>query len=257
MQNNILVVIPTYNERENVPILYDRIKKAYHDVDILFIDDNSPDGTGNVIDTLTIQDPTVHAVHRAGKLGLGTAYFAAFDYLKTHPYNYIIIMDADLTHDPKYLPALIAKKSSADIVIGSRYAEGASMHGWGSIRLFFTHFWRSMIKYGLGLNCDATGAFRLYNTAILKPEIYNTIHAKGFAFQMESLYRFKQCGATYTQVPIEAHQRIHGVSKLSGKVMREVAKTYFVLLYDRILHALHLRASNAKINKSAQTNQRQ
>ncbi|MGE0009673.1 MAG: polyprenol monophosphomannose synthase [Candidatus Babeliales bacterium] len=248
MQNNILVVIPTYNERENVPLLYDRIKKAYSAVDILFIDDNSPDGTGNVIDTLTIQDPTVHAIHRAGKLGLGTAYFAAFDYLKTHHYDSIIIMDADLTHDPKYIPAMIAKKDSADIVIGSRYAQGASMHGWGSIRLFFTHFWRGMIKYGLGLNCDATGAFRVYNTAILKPHIYNNIHAKGFAFQMESLYRFKQCGATIAQVPIEAHQRIHGVSKLSGKVMREVAITYFVLLFDRILCVLHIRSKKKNYN---------
>lgn len=247
MHNSILVVVPTYNERENVTILYNRIKKAYNNVDILFIDDNSPDGTGNVVETLSIQDNTVHVIHRAGKLGLGTAYFAAFDFLKTHPYKYILIMDADLTHDPKYIPEMIAKKDTADIVIGSRYAQGASMHGWGGIRLFFTHFWRGMIKYGLGMPYDATGAFRLYNTDILKPSVYNTINAKGFAFQMESLYRLKQHGATVTEVPIEAHQRIHGVSKLSGKVMREVAKTYFVLLFDRILRALRLRSSVRKM----------
>ena len=178
-------------------------------MDILFIDDNSPDGTGNVVEMLSIQDPTVHVIHRAGKLGLGTAYFAAFDYLKTHPYQYLIIMDADLTHDPKYIPHMIAKKDTADIVIGSRYTKGASMHGWGSIRLFFTHFWRGMIRFGLGMPYDATGAFRLYNTDILKPEICYTIHAKGFAFQMESLYRFLQHGATVAEIPIEAHQRIH------------------------------------------------
>ncbi len=242
MQNNVLVVIPTYNERENVPLMYNGIKKAYKDTDILFIDDNSPDGTGNVVETLSIQDPTVHVIHRAGKLGLGTAYFAAFEYLKTHPYQYLIIMDADLTHDPKYIPQMIAKKDTADIVIGSRYTKGASMHGWGGIRLFFTHFWRGMIRYGLGMPYDATGAFRLYNTSLLKPEVLESIHSKGFAFQMESLYRFLQHGATVAEIPIEAHQRVHGVSKLSPKIMREVAKTYFVLLYDRILRALRLRS---------------
>ncbi len=242
MANNILAVIPTYNEKDNIHPLYKKIKDAAPQIDILFIDDNSPDGTGQVIDALIKQDPTVHVIHRAGKLGLGTAYFAAFDYLKTHPYEYILIMDADLTHDPKYIPAMIAKKDSADIIIGSRYADGAAMHGWGKTRLFFTHFWRGMIKHCLGMPYDATGAFRLYNSKILTPEIYNTIQSKGFAFQMESLYRFIQHGATIAEVPIQAHQRIHGASKLSVGVMSEVAKTLFVLAFDRVLCALHIRS---------------
>lgn len=240
-KNNILIAIPTYNEKENVPLLYKEIKKLNLPTDILFIDDNSPDGTGAVIDSLTENDTTVHAKHRPGKMGLGTAHKEAFAYAQNNGYEYLITMDADLTHDPKYIPQLLAKKDAADIVIGSRYTQGGSMHGWGTIRLPLTYFWRSMIKNCLGLPYDCTGAYRLYKVSILKPSIYNNIKGTGFAFCMESLYRFSQSGARITEVPIQAHSRIYGASKLSSSIMFEVASRFVCLSYDRVLHALKIR----------------
>src|SRR5690606_15516802 len=138
------------------------------------------------------KDKTVKVLHRPAKMGLGTAHKAAFRFAQEHGYEYLITMDADLTHDPKYIPDLLAHKKNTDIVIGSRYTRGGSMHGWHKFRLPFTYFWRSMIKNFLGLPYDCTGAFRLYNVHILKPAIYNQVKGTGFAFCMESLYRFSQ-----------------------------------------------------------------
>lgn len=240
-KNNILVAIPTYNEKDNIPLLYKGIKQLGLPIDILFIDDNSPDGTGTVIDELIEKDATVHVIHRPAKMGLGTAHKRAFSFAKKHGYDYLITMDADLTHDPKYIPDLLARKDKADIVIGSRYTSGGSMHGWHKVRLPLTYFWRSMIKNFLGLPYDCTGAYRLYNVRILKPETYNQVKGTGFAFCMESLYRFAQHGAKIVETPIEAHSRIHGDSKLSWPIMFEVAGRFFSLSYDRFLHAVGIR----------------
>lgn len=240
-KNYILVAIPTYNEKENIPLLHKEIQQLHLPTDILFIDDNSPDGTGTVIDELIQKDPTVHVIHRPAKLGLGTAHKEAFRYAQKQGYKYLITMDADLTHDPKYIPDLLAHKNEADIVIGSRYTTGGSMHGWHKVRLPLTYFWRSMIKNVLGLPYDCTGAYRLYNVGVLKPEIYNQVKGTGFAFCMESLYRFSQYGARIAETPIEAHSRIHGASKLSWPIMFEVAGRFCSLSYDRFLHWVGIR----------------
>jgi dolichol-phosphate mannosyltransferase len=232
--DKILVFIPTYNEYGNVKRLYQEIKKLSYNLDILFCDDNSPDGTGKLIDELVNQDSSVHVIHRPAKMGLGTSYVEAFNYVRKHNYDYLIIMDADFTHDPSYIPSLIAQKDRADIVIGSRYASGGKMEGWNKIRLPFTYFWRGMIKHGLGLPYDSTGAFRLYHVSILKPEIYTKLTSKGFSFGMEALYRFKQNGARIVEVPILARQRQEGKSKLSVKIMSEFAKQYFRLVVERL-----------------------
>jgi dolichol-phosphate mannosyltransferase len=232
--NKVLVFIPTYNERGNVQRLYQEIKKLPYDLDILFCDDNSPDRTGELIDSLIAADSSVKVIHRPSKMGLGTAHIEAFKYAREHAYDYLITMDADFTHNPSYIPALIMKKDRADIVIGSRYISGGKMEGWNKIRLPFTYFWRSMIKYGLGMPYDCTGAFRLYNVKILNPDLFKKLTSQGFAFCMESLYRFKHNGAQIVEVPILARNRQEGKSKLSGKIMREVAKKYFCLLADRL-----------------------
>ncbi len=232
--NKILVFTPTYNERGNVQKLYQALKNLPYDLDILFCDDNSPDGTGKVIDELVAQDSCVHVIHRPSKMGLGTAHKEAFQFARNHGYDYLLTMDADFTHDPCYIPAMIAQKESADIVIGSRYTSGGKMEGWNKIRLPFTYFWRSMIKYGLSMPYDCTGAFRLYSVSILNPALYRTLKSQGFAFCMESLYRFKRSGAKIVEVPILARSRTEGKSKLSVKIMAEVAKQYFRLLWDRL-----------------------
>lgn len=233
-RNSILIFTPTYNERENVLKLHKAIRQLPIKTDILFIDDSSPDGTAEVIMDLQKEDPNVFIIYRSKKLGLGTAHKRAFEYAQQHNYTYVVSMDADLTHDPVYIPAMISGLMDHDIMIGSRYAQGGKMHGWNQLRLPFTYFWRGMIKYGLGLPYDCTGAFRAYRATILKPEIYNKVRGTGFAFCMESLFFFKRAGARIGEIPIQAHSRIHGQSKLSGKIMFEVLKTYFRLLFIRI-----------------------
>lgn len=232
--SELLIFIPTYNERDNVIPLYKEIKKHIPNCTILFCDDSSPDGTGSLLDELAARDTSVRIMHRPGKMGLGTAHKAAFCYARTHGYKYLLTMDADFTHNPHYIPAMLALKEDTDIVIGSRYAQGGVMKGWGVIRLPFTHFWRSMIRYGLNMPYDCTGAFRLYSVNALKPDIYEKFTSKGFSFNMEALYHLKRTGARIKEVPIIAHSREHGDSKLSGAIMKEVFFKYCALVRHRI-----------------------
>lgn len=232
-KNEVLVFIPTYNELQNVEILYKEIKKNKPEVDILFCDDNSPDGTGVFLDELAKKDPTVFVMHREKKLGLGTAHLCAFDYAQKHSYRYLITMDADLTHDPKYIPALFDKKDNSDVVIGSRYIDGGSMSGWGKVRLKFTYFWRNLIKNGLGMPYDCTGAYRLYHVKVLNRSVYEKVKSKGFSFCIESLFRLKEAGCKVAEVPIKARNRIHGESKLSFAIMKEAAFTFCRLFFER------------------------
>jgi dolichol-phosphate mannosyltransferase len=234
-KHNVLIFIPTYNERDNIERLYQEIKKLSHETNILFLDDNSPDGTGKIIDAIVAQDPSCSAIHRPGKMGLGTAHKEAFRFAHKHDFQYLLTMDADFTHHPHYIPALIAQREKADIVIGSRYTSGGQMHGWGKIRLPFTYFWRGMIKYGLGMPYDCTGAFRLYKVKQLKPELYDSLRSVGFSFCMESLYYLKKNGLQISEVPIRANNRVAGKSKLSTTIMSEVAGMYCKLLFDRII----------------------
>ncbi len=230
----VLVSIPTYNEKGNIEPLYTALKKLPFQIDILFIDDNSPDGTGTIIDELIAQDNHVHVIHRAQKLGLGTAHLAGFNYARENKYTHVITMDADLLHDPKYIPDLLSKSRHADIVIGSRYVKGGTYDGVSGIRKFFTHFWRLCIKLGLGLNCDATGSYRLYRVAILKPTVLDKIQATGFEFNLEALYRFKKAGAKIAEIPIQTHGRSYGTTKLTAKDQHMVWGNFCSLLWDRI-----------------------
>jgi dolichol-phosphate mannosyltransferase len=232
-KNSILVFVATYNERDNVENLYKEIKYYNKNVDILFCDDNSPDGTGKILDHLAKKDPTITVMHRPKKLGLGTAHYAAFEFVQQHKYQYLITMDADFTHHPSYIPHMLEKKDQADVVIGSRYVHGGAMSGWGKLRLPATHFWRNMIKRGLGMPYDCTGAFRLYSVKKLNPEIYTKVKSRGFAFGMETLYRMHQSGCTVVEIPIHAHSRVHGKSKLSFGIIKEFIRTLLRLSFEK------------------------
>jgi dolichol-phosphate mannosyltransferase len=235
-KNDILVAIPTYNERDNVALLYKAIKSLQLPIDFYFIDDNSPDGTGEILDEIAALDSSVHVLHRSGKLGLGTAHIEAFRYARKNNYHFLITMDADFTHDPKYIPQLLAQKDNNDIVIGSRYISGGGMSGWGKLRLPFTYFWRWMIRICLGMPYDCTGAFRLYRVSKLDPAIFEKLDSRGFSFCMESIYFFKKAGLTIDQIPIQAQSRLHGESKLSTNIMTEAAKKFCSLWYDRLFN---------------------
>ncbi len=233
-QHRLLLFVPTYNERDNVEFLYAELKRLPIIFDLLFCDDNSPDGTGLILDKLAAQDTSMKVMHRPGKMGLGTAHLAAFSYAKNNNYHHLLTMDADFTHDPSYVPAMLQKSLAADIVIGSRYAQGGGMEGWGKIRLPFTYFWRGMIRYGLGLPYDATGAFRVYNVQLFNEKLCSNLSSKEFSFNIETLYRFVRNGARVVEVPIVAKNRVRGKSKLSCALAFEEASIFFKLLFDRI-----------------------
>lgn len=233
-QQKVLVSIPTYNERGNVEKLIQEINNFLPEGDILFIDDNSPDGTGKLLDELAESNLHLKVVHRPEKSGLGTAHKLGFSYARDHKYDCLITMDADFLHDPCYIPAMIEKSAATDIVIGSRYADGGSYSGINRLRKKLTYFWRWAIQKSLGLGFDATGSYRLYRVAILDPKIYNKISSTAFEFNMEAVYYFKNAGATISEVPIKARGRIYGSSKLSSKDMFAVAKKLFSLACKRI-----------------------
>jgi dolichol-phosphate mannosyltransferase len=142
-------------------------------------------------------------------------------------------MDADFTQHPSYIPALLEYKDTADIVIGSRYIAGGAMHNWSGVRLPFTYFWRNAIKYGLGMKYDCTGAFRLYSVEKLNPELYLNFRSRGFSFCIESLFHLHYAGLKIQEIPIQAYNRLHGSSKLSGAIMREGATTFLRLLFSK------------------------
>ena len=231
----ILIFIPTYNEKDNVIPIYDAIRGLNKAVDILFLDDNSPDGTGKIIDQLSKKDNKVFTIHRTGKLGLGTAHKEGFKFAQKHDYDFLLTMDADFTHDPKYIPELLAQKDNYDIVIGSRYTEKADMSSWSISRKFVTYTAHFLTKYGLGMPFDCTGAFRLYNKKMIKKlnEVAYKIGSKGFSFMFESLFYLKQAGAKIGEVPITAFERIRGDTKISQQEMINGFLTMIKLIFKR------------------------
>ena len=244
-KEKLLIAVPTYNEKENIADLCAALREQAPDADIFIIDDNSPDGTGEIADELANKDKHITVLHREGKLGLGTAQMASYEHARNNGYTYLITMDADFTHDPKYIPAMREKmeESCADVVVGSRYAEGGEMQNWGGFRLMLTKFWCGCLRLGTGMTGDCTGAFRLYKVAVLDPEIYTSITAPGFSFGLEFLFRLHQSGAKIEQVGIVAKGREEGKgeSKLSSTEMWQMIKSY--------AHIINLRMFSSKPQK--------
>lgn len=232
-EQKILVSIPTYNEKGNIRPLYEALKQLPVNVEILFIDDNSPDGTGDAIDELCDEDCSVYGIHRKGKLGLGSAHMRGLKFARDKGYTHVITMDADFLHDPKYIPEMVEKSKAADIVIGSRYVEGGTYDAVEGTRKYLTYLWRWCIKSCLGLNYDATGSYRMYNVKILDPEVLKKVKAKGFDFNLETLYRLKKAGATIAEIPIQAHARLYGETKLTARDQKAVWGNFCSLCWDK------------------------
>jgi dolichol-phosphate mannosyltransferase len=218
-----LVTVATYNEIENLPRLVAAILDAAPKVDILVIDDNSPDGTGRWCDDVRQREPRLHVVHRTGKLGLGTAIVAAMRYAIEHGYEYVLNMDADFSHDPKYLPALIAGMQPpggppVDVMIGSRYVRGGAVEGWPLHRQAMSKLVNAYARWLLGLDAqDCSGAFRCYRTSLLAQVDFDAIRSRGYSFQEEILWRLKCLGARMAETPITFVDRVHGSSKISAR----------------------------------------
>jgi len=212
-----LVIIPTYNEKENIADLVKAIIELKLALDILIVDDASPDGTGAIADELSRTYNNVSVAHRSGKLGLGTAYIEGFNFGLRRGYRHIMTMDSDFSHHPKYIPVFLALKNDFDIIIGSRYIPGGKAVNWSFIRRLVSFTANFFAKVMLGLtNNDCTAGFRLYRSTILDDRsILQGFHSNGYSFLMEILYKCKQKGARIKEIPITFVDRRVGVSKIS------------------------------------------
>ncbi|XXF80555.1 polyprenol monophosphomannose synthase [Myxococcaceae bacterium GXIMD 01537] len=221
--NPALVCIPTYNERENIAPITEAVLRADPRVDILIVDDNSPDGTGQIADELAAKNPRVKVLHREKKEGLGRAYLHAFRTALEMGYPYILEMDADFSHDPRFLPSLLdAAEAGADLVLGSRYVTGGGTVNWGIGRQVISRggslYARTIL--GVGIN-DLTGGFKCFNRRVLEGIDLDAVVSTGYAFQIELTYRTLKQGFTVREVPIVFEDRRVGHSKMSRKIFLE------------------------------------
>ncbi|MFQ5792604.1 MAG: polyprenol monophosphomannose synthase [Acidobacteriota bacterium] len=218
----ILIVVPTYNERDNVEPLTKAVMELRLPVDLLFVDDASPDGTGEVVDHLATEMPGVFAIHRSGKQGLGTAYVTGFRWGLARDYTDFVEMDGDFSHDPAALPAFCETGARYDVVVGSRYLRGVSVVDWPLRRLALSFFANGYVRVITGLPfTDATSGFRLYRRRVLEALDLDTLLSDGYAFQIEMLYRAHRLGFRIGEIPIIFYGRHSGVSKLGRKVVWE------------------------------------
>jgi dolichol-phosphate mannosyltransferase len=218
----VLVVIPTYNEADNIRSITDRVRRAVPSVDILVTDDNSPDGTGAIADELAIADDHIFVLHRAGKEGLGAAYKAGFAWAKNKGYDAVVEMDADGSHAPEELTLLLDQLRDHDAVLGTRYIAGGSVHNWPMRRLVLSRGGNIYIRMALGMPFrDATGGYRAYRMPVLDAINVDTVASTGYSFQVELAWRAHRQGFRVTEVPITFTEREHGVSKMSGNIFKE------------------------------------
>ena len=217
-----LIIIPTYNELENLRPLLQEIFSYAPETDVLIVDDNSPDGTGKLADEIHNENPQVHVLHRAGKLGLGTAYIAGFKYAVAHDYDAAFEMDADFSHDPRYLPNFLKAIEHADLVIGSRYIPGGGTPNWSFLRRFISGGGNIFARFMLGIPVqDCTAGFRCYRCQVLESIDLDTIQSQGYAFQVEMAYRVMRQGFKIVETPIVFMDRRIGKSKMSRKIVIE------------------------------------
>lgn len=217
-----LIIIPTYNEIENLRPLLEATFSYAPETDVLIVDDNSPDGTGKLADQIHEEDPRVHVLHRSGKLGLGTAYIAGFKYAIAQEYDAAFEMDADFSHDPRYLPDFLREIEHADLVIGSRYISGGGTPNWSLLRRFISGGGNIFARFMLGMPIhDCTAGYRCYRRKVLENIDLDSIQTQGYGFQVEMAYRVLQRGFKIVETPIIFMDRRVGKSKMSRKIFIE------------------------------------
>ena len=221
--NEALIIIPTYNERENLKSLCDQVLTALPSADLLIVDDNSPDGTGQLADQMAAENPRINVLHRSGKLGLGTAYIAGFHYALSKGYQFVFEMDADFSHDPVYLPALLgAAKDGAGVVIGSRRVPGGGTENWGLGRQLISAGGSLYARTILGLDVrDLTSGFKCFRREVLAAIDLDAVRSNGYSLQIEMTYRAVRKGFSVAEVPIIFIDRRAGQSKMSSKIFAE------------------------------------
>lgn len=218
----ILVIVPTYNERENVERITARIRAALPEVHILVADDNSPDGTGAIADRLAAADPQIHVLHRLGKEGLGAAYLAGFHWGLENGYDVLVEMDADGSHKPEELHLLLDRLRTADLVLGSRWVAGGEVVNWPKSREILSRGGNMYTRMALRVPIsDATGGYRAFRAGTLRKIDLHSVGSAGYIFQVDLAYRAMQAGLEVAEVPITFEEREFGTSKMDNRIVRE------------------------------------
>lgn len=218
----LLVAMPTYNERDSLPATLARLRRAVPEADVLVVDDNSPDGTGELADRLAGEDPAVQVLHRTAKAGLGAAYVAAFGWALERDYDAVGEMDADGSHPPELLPELTAALADADLVLGSRWVPGGHVRNWPRSRELLSRGGNLYTQVMLGLPLkDATGGFRVYRREVLEKLPLGEVASAGYCFQVDMAWRAWQAGFRVVEVPITFEERQLGASKMSHAIVTE------------------------------------
>lgn len=236
MSRDTLVIVPTYNERENLPTLVERLLKLPVSVDLLIVDDSSPDGTGQLADSLSLKHPEVHVLHRSQKQGLGRAYCAGFAWALEKGFDFIFEMDGDLSHNPDDIPAFLKAAQNADLVLGSRYCNGIRVINWPLNRLMLSLCAAKYVQMITGMPfSDPTGGFKCFRRQTLQSIDLGSVDSNGYSFQIEMTHKIWRQGLRIVEVPIIFTDRFHGTSKMSPKIVREALRITWKLLFQNRL----------------------
>lgn len=220
--DRVLVIVPTYNEAENLELILDRLHRSVATAHVLVVDDASPDGTGELADKLAAREPWVHVLHRPGKAGLGPAYVAGFRWGREHGYEVLVEMDADGSHPPEQLPRLLDALSDADLVLGSRYVPGGAVTDWPWHRLLLSRAGNLYTRLALRLPLrDATGGYRAARGELIDRLPFDDVASQGYCFQVDWAWRAWRAGARVKEVPITFAERALGRSKMTGSIVGE------------------------------------
>jgi dolichol-phosphate mannosyltransferase len=230
-----LVILPTYNEIENLPKIVPEILDADPSLEVLIVDDDSPDGTGEMADQMAEKSPRISVIHRASKMGLGSAYIAGFKHGIAKGYDYLFEMDADFSHDPKYLKEFLREIETVDLVIGSRYLQGVNVINWPMTRLLLSYYANVYTRIITGLPLqDATGGFKCYRRQALEAIDLDSVRSDGYSFQIEMSFKLWRKGFRLKEIPIIFYDRQQGESKMSKRIVREAVWMVWRLGFERL-----------------------
>src|SRR6266850_504037 len=234
--NKTLVVVPTYNERENLPPLTQRLLALPTPVDMLVVDDNSPDGTGKIADELAVKHPSIHVLHRNEKNGLGRAYIAGFNWALEHGYEFVFELDGDFSHNPDDIPMFLEAAQNAELVLGSRYLNGIRIINWPLSRLMLSKCAATYVRIITGMPfTDPTGGYKCFRRRALEAIKLEAVQSNGYSFQIEMTHKLWRQGMRVVEVPIIFTDRFQGHSKMSGHIVREALIMVWRLLLQNKL----------------------
>jgi dolichol-phosphate mannosyltransferase len=232
-----LVLVATYNERANAERLCREILGLNLGLDVLFVDDNSPDGTGELLDALSRELPAVQVLHRAGKLGIGSAHADGLRWAYDHGYSLLVTMDGDFTHEPRYIPGLLAEAArGADVVLGSRYLLKSSLAGWNPWRKALTRIAHLLTQGLLRMPYDATNAFRCYRLGTIPRRLFEGVVSPGYSFFFESLYVLHRNRLRIAEVPVPLPKRAYGISKMSLREVVNSVRLLFAICFEALFN---------------------